>query len=427
MRNQIPQAQLSTKSNVYTIEAAHHQQAPKEFRLSRLVFILGMVGILTLCASAHGMATERIGPDSPSRLTIVQRGWFKGIVEPLRHPSRVYSIWVNGSENFYFQATPAGINELIALFSRARLRDHEILIVPGTNTVKSFGGQLFNYNVSLHILSGIELAVNREKDTAETFEPRLTIYVGDGLDLLKKLELPDNVIVRCEVESADIKRKASKPSRRIHYGCVHFDHSTPAVDMEHGLSTRITLWDSAFADGIPLASVGRDGTFKAVFSDDELADLKTGKTWLTVTAGNWLTEPNKADARFPAALLAFDKGKANPHKISRPQAPYYGRILFEDGSPPHLDAKPWTGAEIWADFPYAGRATLDPQGYFKVYLDPEQFAKLKELKPRENIYIPLEEQGRSRATEVFPPKLLSQDKAKAGVVKIARPTFKPQF
>jgi len=266
-----------------------------------------------------------------------------------------------------------------------------------------------------------------DKDAAETFEPRLTVYVGDDLALLKQLKLPDNAIVHCEIEGPEVKGKVARPIRRTWYGCVQFDDSTPAVDMEHGLRTHITLWDNAFADGIPLGRVERDGSFKAVFSEEELANLKSGKSWLTMTVGNWATQPKKSDPRFLAALLALDKEKTTPHKISRPQYYYYGRVLFEDGSPAILDPKPWPGAEISLSFPYAAPARLDAEGYFKVVLEPEQFAKLKARKPDKNIYCPTVDRNGSRATDAFPPELLSQDKAKAGVVRIAKPIFKPEY
>jgi hypothetical protein len=73
------------------------------------------------------------------------------------------------------------------------------------------------------------------------------------------------------------------------------------------------------------------------------------------------------------------------------------------------------------DFPYAGSASLDKDGFFKVALEPEQFEKLKARNDRKNIYIPLEEQGRSQANATFPADLLSPDREQAGTVKIPKP------
>lgn len=427
MKNQIKNSQVSAKSTTSSFDRAHGERVFRRFHLSGLAAVVAILGLLACREIAHGFATEQIGPDSERQHpTTAQPGGFKGIVEPLKHPSRVYSRWVNGNENFYFKATPDEINELLDLFSKVRMRDHEVWIKPGTETVTSFANDVFDYNVSLQIISGIALALHPDKDAAETFEPRLTIYVGNDLAMLKRLKLPDNAIVHCKIEGAEVKGKLAKPSRKNWYACVQFDDSTPAVDMEHGLRTQITLWEDAFTDGIPLGNVDRDGTFKAVFSEQELAELKSGKTWLTMTVGNQLTQPKTSDPKFPAALLVLEKEKVTPHKISRPQYYYHGRVLFEDGSPAILDPKPWPSAEIEVNFPYAGPARLDAEGYFKVVLQPDQFADLKARKPQRNIYCPTDHPNRSRATEVFPPELLSQDKAKAGVMRIAKPSFKPQ-
>jgi hypothetical protein len=385
--------------------------------------LLAVAGMLACTQRGHAMAEERVGPD-PS--TVAQTDWPKGIVELAKHSSRVYSIWVNGNEHFYFQAAPAEINGLMALFAKARMRDHEIRLESGTNAVKSFGGTALEYNVSLHILGGIALAVTRDRSAEETFEPVLTIYGAEDRSLLKQLKFPENAIVQSDVEGAAPQSKAVRPKRKPWYGCAQWEDAKPAVDFEHGVSTRITLWEQGFADGIQLGSVGHEGFFRAPFSEAEMAALKSGQSWLTVTVGNWLTEARKDDPKFPATFLAQEKENAKPLKIARPGY-YYGRVLFTDGSPPVLEPKPWPGAEVWVDFPYAGMAHFDSEGYFKLFFGPEQFKQLKSRKPSKNIYVPMQEQGRSTATDIFPAELLSPDKAKAGVVKIEKPVFKPVF
>jgi len=70
---------------------------------------------------------EQFGLDSvQGHPTGAQPDWPAGIVDLVRRESRVYSIWVNGNENFYFNASLDEINALIRLFSQTRMRDHEI-------------------------------------------------------------------------------------------------------------------------------------------------------------------------------------------------------------------------------------------------------------------------------------------------------------
>jgi hypothetical protein len=380
-------------------------------------------GLLVCREAAYGLATEELGPKESC---VEQPDWPKGIVQVARHPTRVYSIWVNGGESLYFQATPAEVNELVALFCKAQMRDHVIRIESGPGTAKSFGGNEYECNVHLSIVGGISRAMTQRNGSADTLEPTLTIHAGADQRLLKELKVPDNAIVLCEVEGATIKGKAIKPARTPWYGRVQLEGSNPAAGFEAGISIHVTLWDDSSPDGIQLASVNHQGSFETVFSDTEMDLLKQGKSWLTVTVGNYLTHARKEDPRFPVALLAREKDQAKALNISGPKY-YWGRLLFEDGSPAILGSSPWSGAEIHPDFPYVGMARLDAEGYFKVFFTPEQFKELKSHKPRKNIYIPMEEQGRSTAMEIFPPELLSQDKAKAGVVKIAKPGFKPRY
>lgn len=387
-------------------------------------FIL-LLAILSTTQTCYGAAMEQIGPDSANRFpTVAQPDWPKGIVEILRHESRVYSIWVNGNENFYFKATAEQINELISLFSKARMRDHELRISTTKKQVKSFNGDLIDYNVNLQILSGIALAMSRQEGNPDTFEPRLTVYTDNNHTLVKQLKLPDNIILNCEIKDFPLKGKSVKPNRKSWYGLVQFEDSTPAS--ERGLLTQITLWEKGVKEGIKIARVDNKGFFDAAFSDKEIAGLKAGNSWLTITVGNWLTEAKQDHTRLPVEMLSLEKENLKPVRISRPKF-YYGRILFEDGSAPILNPPPWPGAEIRVDFPYAGDAAIDSQGYFAVYFTKEQYEEAKARKVRENIYIPdYSDKGRSTARFAFPVASLCQDKTKAGVVKIPRPKLPKQ-
>ncbi len=135
--------------------------------------LLLALGFLLGCVSAgYGMATEQIGPDKDQRHpTVEQPGWPAGMIKMLGHDSRVYSIWVNGNENFYFKAAPDEIGQLIKLYSTTRLRDHIVIVKTGTQEVGTFKGNKIEYNVNLHYLGGIALAMTRRNATAETLNP----------------------------------------------------------------------------------------------------------------------------------------------------------------------------------------------------------------------------------------------------------------
>jgi hypothetical protein len=389
--------------------------------IKRMMVILLSYVLLGICSQSYGMATEQVGPDS-THPTMPQQDWPKGIVEIPRHSSRVYSIWVNGNENFYFKCKVDEINELLAMFAAARMRDHVVRIQPGVKKTTTFDKEEIEYNVHLQIVAGIVLSFAREKLRDDLpLEPRLTILTGDDDSLVNQLKWPENVIVESEIPGVVINSNNTKPKRDVYYGLCEFADGSPPVEFVKGVNSRITLWEQNEPNGIGVGRIDNKGYLMVLLSDGELADLKKGKTWLTITIGNFLVKARKTDMRFPVEMLTKEKGKARPIKVTAPGY-YYGRILFEDGSPPILDPPPWPGAEIQVDIRYGGFTGIDSQGYFKVPLTKERFEKLSAEKPQRNIYIPdLIRRGRSRAELTYPANLLSRDKAKAGVVKIPRP------
>lgn len=388
--------------------------------MKRMCFFVALLACMTITKICLGLAEERIGPVDKSP---TQPGSPAGIGQILQHQSRVYSIWVNGNENVYFQSDGEQINALIKLFSKMRLRDHQVTIKSGRPTTNTFKGIEVAYNVNLHVLSGIALFVHKENKSPETYEPTLTIYVDPDEDerLLKQISLPDNIILNNEVKSFPLMGGATKPKRQTWHAHVRFDDDKPAADFENGISTIVTLWEKNVKQGIQLGKVNHMGYFHAAFSESEIADLKTGKSWLTLTVGNWLTKPSREDPKLAAKNLGLESDELPIVKLDRPGY-FHGRILFEDGSPPVLDPKPWPGAEIALSFSYAGRATVDSKGYFKVYFTKEQFEELKAKKARKNVYIPsYENKGGSTALYSFPVSRLSKEKKTAGVVKIRKP------
>jgi len=102
----------------------------KGLKMKKHIAIIVAVGILGLCKSSYGLAFEHIGPVT-AHPVVSQADWPQGIVGIPRHLSRVYSIDVNGNENFYFKCKVDEINELLAIFAKTRMRDHVVRIEPG--------------------------------------------------------------------------------------------------------------------------------------------------------------------------------------------------------------------------------------------------------------------------------------------------------
>jgi hypothetical protein len=386
--------------------------------------LLAVLVLLSCARSGYGLATEQIGPDKDQRHpTFEQPGEPAGMIEILRHDSRVYSIWVNGNETLYFKATPGEIGELIKLYSETRLRDHVVIFKKEKKEVRTFKRDRIDYNVNFHFLGGIALATTRRNGEAETYEPTLTIYVDANSrpNLSKQIAVPKNIIVKSEVPGWAVESRATKPKRKLWHAEVIFDDKKPAVAFENGLSTKVTLWEEHAETGFDLGKVSHLGQFSAAFSEKEITDLETGKTWLTLTVGNPLTAARRSDPKLDLEHMSTDRLKVKPVEVAKPRF-YIGRLLFDDGSPAILDPASLPGAEISILFPYAGIVTLDAEGFFRVFFTPKQFEDLKAKRIRKNIHIPdFERKGCSTARHAFPATKLSLDKEEAGEFRIARP------
>ncbi|MBN1975413.1 MAG: hypothetical protein JW787_17385 [Sedimentisphaerales bacterium] len=389
--------------------------------MKKYVLFIIIFAILSISQICFGLATEQIGPNSSlGHETGSQPSWPKGIYEITNLDSREYSIWVNGNENFYFNGDVEEINEMINLFSKVAIRDHVVQILSDKGTTKTFGGVEIGYNVRLQLVEGIALFMTREEQRESLpLEPCLSILTGGDNSIIEKLKWPDNIIIEKFIPEIPVKSKMQQPKRDYYYGLLEFADGSPSQEFVSGVKSRITLWQKDVNDGINIGDVNNKGYFTILLSEVELANLKTGKMWLTCTIANYLTEAKKTDQKFPVEMLVKEKEKAESVKVAGLPY-YYGRILFEDGSPAIADSSIWKGSEIHVDFSYAGMGHIDSEGYFKVFFTPEQYKKAQESKERKNIYVPTGPNS-GRAMHTFPVTELSQDKSKAGVVKIPRP------
>ena len=379
---------------------------------------------VSLIPNAHGMAEEQFGPkpdayaqpDSPS-----------GMVDLLRHPSRVYSFWVNGNETFYYNATPKQIEELVAMYSKLRLRDHVVVIEDDAPLRSSLKKEKIDYNVSLQVVDGIALWHARRqlaegKDTGLPLSPVLSIYQQQDTTALDAVRWEDHIVIQDNTSDGSIKSPAHLPERDHYWGGFVFDDGSPVSDFVTSMRARLTLWEMDKEAPLSLTTVDNTGKFFATFSEKEMQSLKDGTSFMTLTLGNYLTKPTRDDMRFPIERLTKDPKAINPLSISSPEY-YWGRLLFEDNTSPHLKPAPWPGANISISFPFAGAVVPDEDGYFRVLLTDQQKEELNAQKDRKNIYIPsYTNKHHSTALHVFPTNQLHKEKKHAGVLHISKPS-----
>jgi hypothetical protein len=280
-----------------------------------------LAATLLLPSQAFGLGMEQFG----SALEIghpsaEQPGWPAGMVKVVDHNSRIYSIWVNGGEIFYFKANSRELLELVQLFSEMRLRDHVIIIKPGPHRTKSFDGGAIVCNVTLEHAGSLAHAIEQRRGSVETFEPTLVIYVDPDAsrDWWEKVPIADHLCIKSEVEGWPIANAVEPPKRSLQFAKLAFKDAQPKLDFRDWRKVSVTLWDDAEQPGIPLGHVSPHGEYRVALSEDELKQLQTGETWLTLTVGDHLVKPRPTDFKLGANYLVSDPEQAKVLEIAEP-------------------------------------------------------------------------------------------------------------
>ena len=232
---------------------------------------LASAALLGSTQPVSGLGIEHFGSVEEIRATVQQPGWPTGMVEIVGHKSRVYSMWINGSENFHFNATTEEMGELIHLYSEAHLREHILTIKHGKGTARTFDKDTIDCNVSYYFLGGITRFSARRRKVALTYEPTLTIYIDANADeeWWGKMTIPANIIVNSEVADWPVKNAVTRPKRKLWHAKVMFDETHPAADFENGVFTKVTLWEKDEEAGFYLGKIGHKGQFSVAFSENE--------------------------------------------------------------------------------------------------------------------------------------------------------------
>jgi len=124
--------------------------------------------LMALPSSVLALGMETFG-NAP---VVKQPEWAKGVLEAVNLKSRVYSIWVNGNENFYFSGDARALNEAIGKFAEVQSDVRRLIILPGSGKTQTFAGKQIPFDWQLHVPSGIYKAVAK-KDHAE-----MTVYIN---------------------------------------------------------------------------------------------------------------------------------------------------------------------------------------------------------------------------------------------------------
>jgi hypothetical protein len=70
-----------------------------------------------------------------------QPNWAEGVADVVNLPSRVYHYWVNGGEGFYYRGGAEALNDALRKFARIAGENHQLILLPGKGTTRSFDGK----------------------------------------------------------------------------------------------------------------------------------------------------------------------------------------------------------------------------------------------------------------------------------------------
>lgn len=166
--------------------------------MRRLCVIAAIVTVIVgqlFAQKAFALAADEEGNEPLIELNYT--AW-KGIMPIVNDKARVYHVWVNGNERFYYKGATKQLNVAIAAFAKVEVKNHVVVLRPGPVERRSIGTKariLFNWE--LKVISGH--ASQRATDDIEDLEwqkdPVLTVYIGGDIDL-DKIEIPEGVTLR---------------------------------------------------------------------------------------------------------------------------------------------------------------------------------------------------------------------------------------
>lgn len=171
--------------------------------------VLSAASILAVCAvtsQVWAMAFEHVGNAPLNERNY--RDW-KRVMPVVNDLSRVYHIWVNGNEHFYYRGDTNTLNDTLKKFAAIEADVHEVILRPGPAERKTFKGKRVRYDWLLHIQGGISRHEAAKEQGTSIFDkyPTMTVFVGGGNVDLEKIKIPKGVVA---LELADLRARYLK-------------------------------------------------------------------------------------------------------------------------------------------------------------------------------------------------------------------------
>ncbi len=117
-----------------------------------------VIGGLFLPLRVQALGTEIIGRPAP--LTN-QEDWAPGLRDALDNNNRVYSVWVNGNETFFYRGTIPELNEALVKFAKVKQEGLRIVVQQSPGRTRMSDGTEVPYDWAINVPSGLYLQAAR--------------------------------------------------------------------------------------------------------------------------------------------------------------------------------------------------------------------------------------------------------------------------
>ncbi|KPJ55891.1 MAG: hypothetical protein AMS16_03455 [Planctomycetes bacterium DG_58] len=196
---------------------------------------LALTVAVSLPANVFGMAMERKG-NAPFHEANYKAWKGTGIMAVINHPNRVYHVWCNGNEHFYYRGDAEALNDVLRKFAAVKLKVLEVVFRPGPGETGTFEEDTVRYDWQLHLLTGLaghETPPGAEMDLRGLYvgerSPTLTVFIGRGNVELDKVIIPKGITF---IGPGDLRKRylqalKSKDSRTRGYAAYHLAELQP--------------------------------------------------------------------------------------------------------------------------------------------------------------------------------------------------------
>ena len=190
---------------------------------------IAAVAIALLAVSkAWGLGIESFGNEPLTHHNYVD---WPNVLPVINDSHRVYHVWVNGNESFYFEGDTTALNVALKNFATIKADRLTVVLRPGPGKGSSLkGDQLFGFDWDLHLLGGISKHLSTLELGSNVWDPnpQLYVYIGEAIKL-DEIEIPEGVelLQIADLQTRYAKCLASKDDTVRGWCCGHIARLDP--------------------------------------------------------------------------------------------------------------------------------------------------------------------------------------------------------